>query len=95
MMIPVNRDNLRDALIAVAVGCALTTLEVALMALLGTVLFQHYSMLDWHWWALMASYLAIVTVSVFAWRYGLQVTLPSIASDLRKACLFISEAVDD
>jgi hypothetical protein len=26
MMIPVNRDNLRDALIAVAVGCALAWL---------------------------------------------------------------------
>ena len=71
----------------------MTTLEVALIAVLGTVLFRHYSMLDWHWWALMVGYLAIVTVSVFSWRYGLKVTLQSIASDLRKACLFISEAV--
>jgi hypothetical protein len=71
----------------------MTTLAVALMALLGTVLCQHYSMLDWHWWALMVGYLAIVTVSVCSSRYGLKVTLQSIASDLRKACLFISEAV--
>ena len=71
----------------------MTTLEVALIAVLGTVLFRHYSMLDWHWWAPMVGYLAIVTVSVFSWRYGLKVTLQSIASDLRKACLFISEAV--
>jgi hypothetical protein len=37
--------------------------------------------------------LAIVTVSIFSLRYGLKVTLQSIASDIRKACLFISGAV--
>jgi hypothetical protein len=74
-------------------GETMTTLEVALMAMLGMVLFRHYSMLDWHWWVLMLGYLAIVTVSVFSSRYGLKVTLQSIGSDLRKACLFISEAV--
>jgi hypothetical protein len=57
----------------------MTTLEVALMAAPGTVLFRPYSMLDWHWWALMAGYLAIVTVSVCSWRYGLKVTLQSIS----------------